>query len=169
LKALTEELEMTTGIAAKTHKRCTLMKALGKAIKAILNPPDASEQRVNNSIREVETPCENEDIAPITRISDAPVIMKARDPTAKRNLIKDMHTHRRITQNNTPGAIPAIQCMAPALILPDTRPEPAPRRLNRVSNTKSQVIIIPPYRKLGGGTRASARLISQPALNVMTM
>ena len=36
LKALTEELEMTTGIAAKTHKGRTLIKALGKAIKAIL-------------------------------------------------------------------------------------------------------------------------------------
>jgi hypothetical protein len=31
------------------------------------------------------------------------------------------------------------------------------------------VIIIPPYRILGGGTQASARLISQQALKAMTM
>ncbi len=160
---------MTTGLEAQTHKGRTLIKALGKAIKAILNPPDASEQRVDNSIREVKTQRANEDIAPITRISDAPAIMKARDPTAKRNLIKDTRTHRRITQYNTPGAVPAIQRVAPALILPDTRPAPATRRSSRVSNTKAPVIIIPPYRMLGGGTQASARLISQQALNAMTI
>ena len=94
---------------SKTHKGRTLIKALGKAIKAILNPPNASEQRGNNSICEVETQRENEDIAPIPRISD---------PTAKRNLIKDT------TQNNTPGAVPAFQRAAPALILPDTSQTP---------------------------------------------
>jgi len=55
LKVLTEELEVTTGIATKTHKGRTLIKALGKAIKAFLNPPNASEQRVDKNICEVET------------------------------------------------------------------------------------------------------------------
>ena len=86
LKALTEELEASSGSAAKTHKGRVLIKALGKAIKAILNPPNELEQRVDNSISAVEPQQANEDIAPITRISDAPAIMKARDPTAKRNL-----------------------------------------------------------------------------------
>jgi hypothetical protein len=156
LKALTQELETSTGIAAKTHKGRTLIKVLAKAIKNILTPPAVSDQRVDNNICEVETQRENEDIAPITRISDAPAIMKARGRTAKRNLIKDARTHRRITQNNTPGAVPAIQRVAPALILPDTRPAPATHRSNRVNTTTSPVIIIPPYRMLGGGTLASA-------------
>ena len=169
LKALTKELEMTTGIAVKTHKGCTLIKSVRKAIKAILNPPIASKQRVDNSICEGVTQRETVVIVSITRISDAPAIMKARDPTAKRNLIKDTRTQRRITRNNTPGAVPAIKHVAPALILPDRRSAPATRKSNRVSNTKSPVIIIPPYRMLGGGTRASARLISQQALNAMTM
>jgi len=168
LKALTEELEMTTGIAAKMHKGRTLIKALEKAIKAILNPPNASEQRVDNNIPEVETQCANEDIAPIPRISDAPAIMKTCELTAKRNLIKDTRTHRQI-RNNTPGAVPAIQRVAPALILPDTRPAQVTRRSNRVSTTKSPVIIIPLHRMLGGGTRASERLISQQALNINRM
>jgi len=151
MKALTKELEMTTGLVAQTHKGRTLIKALGKAIKAILHPPNASEQRVDNSICEVETQRANEDIAPITRISDAPAIMRARDPTAKRYLIKDTRTHRRLTQNNTPGAVPVIQRVAPALILPDKRPARATRRSTRVNTNEGPVIIIPPYRMLGGG------------------
>jgi hypothetical protein len=109
LKALTKELEVTTGIADKMHKGCTLIKSLGKAIKAILNPPIASKKRVDNSIREEATQRGTEDKVPIKRISDAPAIMKAPDPTAKRNLIKDTRTHQRITPNNTPGTVPAIK------------------------------------------------------------
>jgi len=87
LKALTEELEMTTSKVAQTHKGRALIKALGKAIKTILHPTAAEEQRVDNNIQVMEPQRENEDMAPITRISDAPAIMRARDPTAKRNLI----------------------------------------------------------------------------------
>ena len=83
LKALTEELEITTGIAAQTHKGRILIKALGKAIKAILSPPVESEQRVDDRIPVVETQRAYENVMPITRISDAPAIMKARNPTAK--------------------------------------------------------------------------------------
>jgi len=170
LKALTKELETSTGAAAKTHKGRMLIKVLGKAIKAILNPPSMSEQRVDDNMYMVETQREHGDSAPtITRISDAPAIMKARDPTAKRNLINEKRTHQRITQHNTPGEVPAIQRMEPALILPKSGPASAIRRSTRGSTNKSPVIIIPPYRMLGGGTRASARLISQQALNAMTM
>jgi hypothetical protein len=170
LKALTDKLETSTGIAAKTHKGRMLIKVLGKAIKAILNPPAMSKQRVDDTMRTVETQREHGDSAPtITRISDAPAIMKARDPTAKRNLINEKRTHRQITRNNTPGAVPAIHRVAPALILPESGLASAIRRSTRGSTTKSPVIIIPPYRMLGGGTQASARLISQQALNAMTM
>jgi hypothetical protein len=100
LKALTEELETTTGITAKTHKGRTLIKLFGKAIKAILNPPAVSEQRVDNIICEVETQRKTEDIAPITRISDAPAIMKVRDPTAKKNLSHDIIHQERYRQFN---------------------------------------------------------------------
>jgi hypothetical protein len=132
LKALTEELEASSGSAAKTHKGHVLITALGKAIKAILNPPNELEQRVDNSISAEEPQQANEDIAPIPRISDATAIMKARDPTAKRNLIKDTRTHQRLTRNNTPGAVPAIQRVAPALIFLDKRPARATRKLTRI-------------------------------------
>jgi hypothetical protein len=138
LKALTEELEMTTSQVAQTHKGRALIKALGKAIKTILHPTAAGEQRVDNNIQVMETQRENEDMAPITRISDAPAIMRARDPTAKRNLIKDTRTHRRLTRNNTPGAVPAIQRGVPALILPDKQPARATRRSPRVNTNEGQ-------------------------------
>ena len=139
LKALTKELETSTGMAAKTHKGRTLIKELAKAIKHILTSPAASEQRVDNNICEVVKMRKNEDIATITRISDAPAIINARDPTAKRNLIKDARTHRRITRHNTPDMVPAIQRVAPALILLDTRPAPATRRYHITSDYNSPV------------------------------
>jgi len=111
LKALTKELETLTGVAAKTHKGRMLIKVLGKAIKAILNLPSMSDQRVDDTLCTVETQREQGDSAPtITIISDAPAIIKARDPTAKRNLINEKRMHRRITRHNTPGEVPAIQC-----------------------------------------------------------
>ena len=98
LKALTKELETLTGVADKTHKGRMLIKVLGKAIKAILNPPSMSEQRVDDNMCMVETQREQGDSGPtITRISNAPSIMKASDPTAKRNSINEKCTHRRIT------------------------------------------------------------------------
>ncbi len=96
---------------------------LGKAIKAILNlSTDGGEQRVDNDNGNVEPQSANEYMLPIPRISKAPAIMQARDPTAKQNLLTTARTHRRITRNNTPGAVPAIQRVAPALILLDTGP-----------------------------------------------
>ena len=108
---------------------------------------------VDNNIREVVTQRANDDRAPeLTRISDAPAIMHARDPTSKRNLIKNTHTHQRLTRNNTPGAVPAIQRVAPALILPNKQPARATCRSPRVNTNDGTVIIIPPYKMLGGGT-----------------
>ena len=52
LKALTKELITTTATAAKTTKGRRLVKSLATAIKAIVTPTDAEEQRVdtNNGI-----------------------------------------------------------------------------------------------------------------------
>ena len=100
---------------------------------------------------------------------DAPEIMQARDPTAKRNLITTAHIHQRKTQNNTPGALPKITQAQPALIQPDpSQTTTEKRRSTRKRGTTSPVIIIPPAR-VPGGVRASARLISQQALTAMTM
>jgi hypothetical protein len=124
LKALTEELQNETKFAAGTPKGRRLIKSLGKAIKSILAPPNEEEQRVSNEmVRESIT----EDDAPIVtiqRITEAPAIMKTRDPTAKRNLINTARIHRRTTRNNTPGALPRITRDAPACIEPEPQTPP---------------------------------------------
>jgi hypothetical protein len=144
------------------------------------------------------------DIMEFQRVTDSPAIMKARDPTAKRNLIQTSRTHQRNTRNNTPGHVPAIQ-QSPDRIPADDAIPPQPRRLPRITQdnrplpnvaftnmpTKgrpkrariiSQIamaaalavtasattIIIPPY-PMPGGIRANAKLISQHALNALTM
>ena len=112
---------------------------------------------------------------PIERITTELPIMKTRDPTAKRNLIKTSCTHQRKARRNTPGALPAIKKDVPAVIFPDTE-LPGPRRQStkvRTQTTDSTInfmpgpIIIPPYPV--PRIRVSARLISQQALNGMTM
>jgi hypothetical protein len=119
LKALTDELQTATGIALRMHKGQTLIRVLGKA-KAILNPPTREEQRMDNDNDIVEPPHETEALLPLQRISEAPTIMQTCDPMAKQNLITTGCTHRRQTQNNTPGDVPVIRQMAHTLIPPDT-------------------------------------------------
>jgi hypothetical protein len=128
------------------------------------------EQRVGTEMLRESVPEDKAPIVTIQRITDAPAIMQTRDPTAKRNLINTPRIHRRKTRHNTPGTLPKITRDAPAFIEPDPWPTtPERRRSNRVHKNTSNVIIVPPYKMLGGGTRASARLISQSALNAMTM
>ncbi len=44
-------------------------------------------------------------ILTVPRITDAPGIMESRNPTAKRALKDTPRLHRRVTRNNTPGAV----------------------------------------------------------------
>ncbi len=164
-------MQATTKLATGTTKGRRLIKHLAKTIKTILSPPTVEEQRVETEIVRGSEPRDEAPIVTIQRITDAPAIMQTRDPTAKRNLINTACIHRRQTRHNTPGALPKITRDATAFIEPDPpRPKaPERRRSNRVHKNTSNVIIVPPYKMLGGGTRASARLISQTALNVMTM
>jgi hypothetical protein len=175
LKALTEELTTETAIAAKTHKGRTFIQKLKIAIDNLLMTDMGSEQRVvTNSIA---APPQIAQVGqPIERITTAPPIMKTRDPTAKTNLIKTTRMHQRKTRRNTPGALPAITRVVPSVIAPDTNP-PGPRRQSTrvrtqatdapINCTPEPIIILPPYPV--PRTRASTRLISQQALNVLTM
>ena len=44
----------------------------------------------------------------VSHITNAPPILQAQNPTAKRTLKGTPHLHQRITWNNTPGAVPKI-------------------------------------------------------------
>ena len=120
------------------------------AIKDILNSPTGGEQRVDNDNGNKEPPGVYVAMLPKPKISEAPAIMHTRDPMAKRNLITTARTHRRITGNNTREAVPAIQRVAPVLILPDTGPTTAKRQSTRVRTNAAPVIIIRSYQMLGG-------------------
>ncbi len=88
-RALTNELAAETEVAAKTPQGLMLIKKLQANITAILNPPTArvEEQRVRPMDKEQQQRViDQAPIITIPRISNAPPIMKTRDPTAKRNL-----------------------------------------------------------------------------------
>jgi hypothetical protein len=77
--------------------------------------------------------------------------------------------HASGTQQNTPGAVPAIRRVAPTLIPPDECPTMDKRRLLvRIRTTPSPTIILP-HVPVPGGMRASPQLVSQQALIAMMM
>ncbi len=57
-------------------------------------------------------------IQPLRRITDAPLIMAAPNPTMKQNLKRTKHTHSRVTHNNIPGSSPPITCIPPRYPIP---------------------------------------------------
>ena len=174
LKALTKELTTTTAIEAKTHKGRTFIQKLKIAIDDLLTADVGSKQKVGmNSM--TASPKMAQVGRLIERITMVPPIMKMRDPMAKRNLIKMTHTHQRKTRCNTPGAIPAITRDIPAVISPNNGTPSTRRKLTRVRTHTTDLtinftpvpIIIPPYQV--PRIQASARLVSQQALNAMTI
>ena len=94
-------------------------------------------------------------ILTVPRITDAPPIMQARNPTAKRTIKQTPRLHNRTTRNNTPGAVPLIS--RPSTI-------PPPRRTSPRTNATSGMVTrhaIP--------TRARQQLVTQQAINVLTI
>ncbi len=88
LRALTEELAITTSSVSKTTTGQDLIKVLQAHLDALIEPvPYLLEQRV--IIDDAPPPNEQS----IQRVSQAPAIMKTRDPTAKRNLILTKRSH----------------------------------------------------------------------------
>ena len=118
---------------------------------------DADEQRVAH---------------PITRITDAPPIITAPNPTAPRKLKMTARTHSRLTRRNIPGSTPHIvNTEKRRHVEPPTTPTPpttGPRRSPRkltdpASTTPRKVRFIP----IAGGIRAR-NIISQEAVNFLT-
>ena len=82
----------------------------------------ADEQRVEADRRAREREAEQRviDEAPILTIpciTDAPLIMLTRNPTAKRVLKTTKRLHRRNTRNNTPGIVPLPVVMHPVPLM----------------------------------------------------
>jgi hypothetical protein len=83
-------------------------------------PPTADEQRVNDKIvRESEQRVINDaPIITVPRITDAPSIIEARNPTAKKNSKETPRVHCWVTQNNTPGIVAPPIAPAPYIPIP---------------------------------------------------
>jgi hypothetical protein len=102
--------------------------------------------------------------------------MKEWDSTAKRNFRNTKRTHRHQMCNNTPREVPAITPMPPQIIHTVFGTPHEKQRLTRVLTQRTYPtvegtpghIIIPLY-PVPGRIRMSACLISQQALNMLTM
>ena len=122
LHALADELQDSMAVAASTSKGWHLLKLLQSNLQNILNPPPltatpTTEQRVTKEqqrVREEEQRVINDTpILTIPRITNAPPIMQARNPTAKRALKNMPCIHWQKTRANTPGRVPMIPLIHP--------------------------------------------------------
>ena len=89
-------------------------------------------------------------------ITNAPPILQARNPTAKRTLKDTPRVHQRVTQNNTPGGVRKIirpPTHAPALRV-------FPRKQAAGIQTPAAQAAAPSHRRL--------RTFAQQAMNVLT-
>jgi hypothetical protein len=115
-----------------TDNNCRLTSPLHKwilppsdpqRVTQIPTPEQRVAQRVDNSIPTADVP------TPLTRVTNAPAIMAAPNPTTKRSLWLTPQTHVRRTRNNIPGLVPPItrnnHCPVSVKPLP---PTPAPTR-----------------------------------------
>jgi hypothetical protein len=98
--------------------RCILC-LLQDCITALLAPsPSTEEQRENDKIvrKAEQRVIDDSPIITIPRITDAPGIIEARNPTAKQNMKETPCLHCRFMRNNTPGVVASP--VAPALYVP---------------------------------------------------
>ncbi len=132
------------------------------------------EQRVRMQQQRVidKTP-----ILTIPRIMNAPPILQSRNPTTKLALKDTPHLHWRVTQNNTPGAVPAIARVP--VIAPTTRICPEWRGETNVGwREETQCVrrrsprgqaIPPPTTFTANPSGARHRMVTRQAINVLTI
>jgi hypothetical protein len=112
-RALTDKLAYETVMANKTPTGRCLIKLLQSRIKQIVEPtPEPMEQEAQEKEQRVrlqqQMVIDKTPILTVPRITNAPPIMKAQNPTAKWVLKNTPRVHRQQTRKNTPGAVPAI-------------------------------------------------------------
>jgi hypothetical protein len=132
-------------------------------------------QRVAPETQQMVGPTPHVNPAPsLQRMSNAPPIMRAPNPTMRRVLKSTKRVHQRITRNNVPGSVPAITRTQP-LHSPqmDTNKTPICRspRLRNMSPQMDDTRLPQPYHKPQHAPSASQSLqhniISQQALHLL--
>jgi hypothetical protein len=174
LRALTEELANVTTSAGTTAKGRALIKKLQVKINNILTPQaSVATPKAQQRVREDEQRVRAEEqrvidktpISTVPRITDAPPIMHAQNPTSKRALKLTPRIHARMTRNNTPGKLLAINRVHP---IPNTDAKTdIPTR--HISTRKCAGNPTPPTTGHSLPTRAQHRLVTQQAINALTI
>lgn len=165
LRALAKEIEEETAKVASTPQGRELIKALRTNISKMINQPkEGEEQRVIMEQQQIERDnqqrvIDDTPIITIPRVTNAPPIMKSRNPTSKRALKGTKRLHRRVTRNNTPGAVPPI-----TRIVSDN-----PHGFPPYDPSKAPVELPAPqtYTPIQRGARS--RIVTRQAINVLTM
>ncbi len=130
------------------------------------------EQRVEQRVNTPTLPI----TMPLTRITDAPAIITAPNPTTKRVLKSTPWTHLHQTQNNISGSVPLIvptQSQHPVPTVPMQTLTPAPPlRCSKQSRNNTNPLVptcIPQVRSIpiDGGIH-QCNIISQEAINFLT-
>jgi hypothetical protein len=115
-RALTDELTEDTDRTSTTPKGQRILHLLQDRIAALLAPPPTTEEQRKNDeiVRKVEQRViDDSPIITIPKITDAPGIIEAQNPTAKRKLNETPCVHRRVRRNNTPGFVASPVAPAP--------------------------------------------------------
>jgi hypothetical protein len=147
----------------------TFIHKLKIAINGIMNANGREEQRV--SMPNAAAPSAKTSVKlPIQQMTEAPPIMKAWDPTAKRNLINTKCTHWRQTHNNTPGDVLAITYVPPQIVPTDVLTPHEKQRSTHVLTQRTyptvefppDPIIIPPYPAPGKKSKCTLNQPTSP-------
>ena len=146
--------------------------------------PTQDQQRVAQSEEQrVGTTPEMTPVLDLRRMSNAPPIMIAPNPTTKRALKFTKQVHRHITRNNIPGTVPPTTPAIPRHPIPPATNAPSEKRSPRLGKTAQRIqdtrlpkripkvhfVRIPKVRfvRIAGRLR-NHNVISQQAMNFLT-
>ncbi len=149
LRALTDKISKLAPLAKDTPKGKHLLRLLQTRVRTLLNPPLVIqvEQRVDQPINAHVAQQRVIDEAPIitiSRITEAPEIIKLRNPAAKCTLKTTPRLHHLVTRNNRPGIMP-VPTVVPAV---------------------PQLAAVKTYHPILSG--AHSRILTQHAINALT-
>jgi hypothetical protein len=141
-----------------------------------IGTPTQDQQRVAPSAEQrVGTTPEIRAIQDLRRMSDAPPIMNAPNPTTKRALKTTKRVHRSLTQNNVPGTVPPITPAIPRCPVPTDDAATPVRRSPRLGMTAQRIHATKRTKKIPkvrfvpiAGRLRNHNRISQQAMNFLT-
>jgi hypothetical protein len=162
----TDELTKHTAEANTTPKGKRLLKLLSTEIDNLLTPPPFSDEQRVDKVRRHDAHEDNQrviydtPIITMLHITKAKPIMKSCNPTIKPVLKITPRLHRQVTQNNTPGVIPAPHIIEPIPLVAPLNPK-QPTCTQPRCGAKAMRTALP--------SDVRQRIVTQQAINVLTI